>query len=290
MAEPFVYVPDPDTSMPYSTPYHSPYYATPQAWPSPFLPPTPLLYPSSPYAVHSNGAGTPNAFNSHSVLWPDSPPQSPYTASWIPLPPQQHTNSSVPWRPTAAWGAHTGPYFNGGLQPGPVPLHIHPCLNGDAPPPAFHFDLAPTAFLPLRLIPTYPPSSAPLNDAELSEPAFYPPLFALRICIRASPSGPPILFADVLVALHRALHTRITHADWATLSAEDEARVTQAFVARCRAEAVRSGAGPAQLSDGEVAVRSQGVKRVDFLLGRTVFKGLVRVAGDPEGCVRMVTA
>jgi hypothetical protein len=39
-----------------------------------------------------------------------------------------------------------------------------------------------------------------------------------------------------------------------------------------------------------VEERKQGVKRVDFLLGQTVLKGLVRVPGDPEGCVRMVTA
>jgi hypothetical protein len=207
------------------------------------------------------------------------------------------------WGTAPAWVTNGNPYFNGGgsAQAGVL---IHPWLNGDTPSSAFHFDLAPAAFRPLRRIATVPPSGALVNDFELREPAFHPPRFAMRIIHPRLPFWPvdlalpagagananPITLADVLVALHHALHTRINHADWATLGAEDEARVTRAFAARCRAEAVRSGAGPAQLRDREVAVRNQGVMRVDFLLGKTVFKGLVRVPGDPEGCVRMVTA
>jgi hypothetical protein len=96
----------------------------------------------------------------------------------------------------------------------------------------------------------------------------------------------PISLGDVLVSLHRAMHERISHADWETLTEEDAQIVTRE---RCRAEAIRSRVPPPQLRDREVAERNQGVKRVDFLLGKTVFKGLVRAPGDPEGCVRMIT-
>jgi hypothetical protein len=99
----------------------------------------------------------------------------------------------------------------------------------------------------------------------------------------------PISLGDVLVSLHRAMHERISHADWETLTEEDAQVVTRAFTQRCRAEAIRSRVPPPQLRDREVAERNQGVKRVDFLLGKTVFKGLVRAPGDPEGCVRMIT-
>ncbi|KAJ6511587.1 hypothetical protein C8R47DRAFT_940787, partial [Mycena vitilis] len=149
---------------------------------------------------------------------------------------------------------------------------IHPFLNGDAPSPAFHFDLARS-----------PSSGALIGLADLHEPAFHPPLFALRIAHPRLPFGPvdialpaPITLWDVLVALQHTLHTRITHADWATLGSKDEAAVARAFTSRCRAEALRSGAAPAELHDRENSIRRQGVMRVDFLLGETVLKGLVR--------------
>ncbi|KAJ6563401.1 hypothetical protein DFH09DRAFT_1477296 [Mycena vulgaris] len=87
---------------------------------------------------------------------------------------------------------------------------------------------------------------------------------------------------DVLVALHRTLHLGIKHGDWEMLRAADQVRVNDAFVQRYRAEALRSRVPPD-------TVRAKGVKRVDFLLGKTVFKGLTRSPDDPEGWVRMVT-
>ncbi|KAF7352096.1 hypothetical protein MVEN_01172400 [Mycena venus] len=323
MAAPFLFVPEADPSTPYyPVSYHNPYYATPQAARTPVLPPAALL-------------GTPNAFNPNSVLWPEDATQyeSAYTASWIPLAPRPRTNSWAgpaqppgspfltatnvpaflqpkPWKPghkkanswsnTPAWVTNANQYLNaGGPQILPAPMLIHPFLNGDAPSPAFHFDLAPTAFLPMRQVSANPPSGALVSGTELREPAFHPPLFTLRIVhprlslwpvdltLPPGAQAPPITLADVLVALHRSLHIRITHADWATLGGEDEARVTRAFAMRCRAEALRSGVPPVQLRDREIAVRNQGVLRVDFLQGKTVFKGLVR---HPEGYVRLLTA
>jgi hypothetical protein len=185
----------------------------------------------------------------------------------------------------------------------PLPLmQIHPWLNGDVSSPAVHFDLASSAFAPMRLIPTLPPHHVLLSATDIRVPAFYPPRTALRI-LHAQlpfwpvdlklppdvPAAPPITLGDVLVALHRTLHQRISHADWATLTVEQEVAVTRAFTHRCRGEAARSGVAPVQLRDREVAERSEGVKLVDFLLGKTVFRGLVRDPRDPEGCVRMIT-
>ncbi|KAJ7652451.1 hypothetical protein DFH06DRAFT_995252 [Mycena polygramma] len=336
MAAPFVYVPEEAASAPYSARYLNPYFASPQAGASPFLPPSLTLYPSSPYRGTTDLPNTPNAFNPNSVFWPEDVAhyESPYAASWIPLQPRLHTNlwstpapppgspflsPSAPafltaqssyfrpghkkansWSIAPSWLTDANPYATAG---GPqAAVHIHPFLNGDMPSPDFHFDLAPSAFFPMRRVSMYPPSGAPVGAAELREPAFHPPRFALRILhgrlpfwpidltLQANTHAPPITLADALVALHRAFHTRITHAEWAQLGREDEVAVTNAFTARCRMEALRSGAAPAQLRDREMAVRSQGVLRVDFLRGKTMFKGLVRAPGDPEGCVRLVTA
>ncbi|KAJ6536905.1 hypothetical protein B0H19DRAFT_1182096 [Mycena capillaripes] len=339
MAAPFVYVPE-DSSP--TTP-HNPFYSTPQAAHSPFLPPSALLYPSSPYSA----PGTPENFAANSVLWQETAPQydSAYAASWAPLSPRQRTTSwhgpspaaqgSPLLHPTApafvhsqsayftpghgrshSFGASGAPprpsWANSGINPyvpaaPQPPAQVHPWLNGDTPSPIFHFDLAPAEFFPLRLVSANPPQSTVLSGAEISEPAFHPPMTALRILHPRIPFWPidlalpaelaqghgpmmPISLGDVLVSIHRAMHERISHADWETLAEEDAQAVTKAFTKRCRAEAIRSRVAPPHLRDREVAERNKGVKRVDFLLGKTVFKGLVKAPEDPEGCVRMVTA
>jgi len=339
MAAPFVYVPEASPSVP-----HNPFYSTPQNGPSPFLPPSALLYPSSPYLAPSGSApGTPENFNANSVLWPENATYESAYSAWTPLSNRQRTTSqpgpapapnspflqataspafvhsqsayftpghrrSHSWGtadapPPPSWANTANPYQ---IPTAPAaPLQIHPWLNGDAPSPIFHFDLAPVQFAPLRLVHPNPPQSVVLSGAEIREPAFHPPITSLRILHPRLPFWPidltlpaelaeeaptPISLGDVLVALHRTLHERISHADWETLSGEDEHAVTKAFTQRCRGEAVRSGVPPAQLRDREVTERNQGVKRVDFLCGKTVFKGLVRSPSDPEGCVRVLTA
>ncbi|KAJ7451282.1 hypothetical protein B0H11DRAFT_2076377 [Mycena galericulata] len=338
MAAPFVYIPEESPSVP-----HNPYYSTPQNGPSPFLPPV-GLFPSSPFIGPTGSAScTPEGFNANSVLWPENAEyDSAYTSSWAPLSNRQRTTSwhgPAPPPPTSPFLQPTAPAFihtqsayfapghrrshSWGTADAPPPpswvnnanpyltsapqtaLQIHPWLNGDAPSPIFHFDLAPAQFAPLRLVNPNPPQTVILSAAEIREPAFHPPLTELRILHPRLPfwpidlklpegiapgAAPPISLGDVLVAMHRTLHERISHADWATLSGEDELAVTNAYTHRCRAEAVRSRVPPAQLRDREVAERNQGVKRVDFLGGKTVFKGLVKAPGDPEGCVRVITA
>ncbi|KAJ7440269.1 hypothetical protein FB451DRAFT_1443581 [Mycena latifolia] len=329
MAAPFVFVPEASSSTPYPASAYPQFYPSPQGGGTPFLPPSPLLYPSSPFLRPADSpSGSPNAFNPNSVLWPEDAGEymSPYTAGWIPLAPRQRPNSwagpalapgspFVPPKAPAFLHANSNPFFKPGHKkarswgalpawlPGTDAPQIHPWLNGDAPAvDAFFFDLAPAAFVPLRALSAT--QSARVSDAELHAPGFKPSRTALRILHPRLPfwpvdlrvnapslaPPPPIAFGDVLAALHHALHARISPADWAALSEEDVRLVTRAFAQRCRAEAVRSGVPPAALHDREVAVRSEGVKRVDFLLGKTVFRGLVRAPGDPEGVVRLVTA
>ncbi|KAJ6448013.1 hypothetical protein C8R47DRAFT_995212 [Mycena vitilis] len=318
MTAPFVYVPEAYGSTPYSLQYPNPCFPSAQAGPAPFLPPSLTLYHSSPYLANGGNGFYPNpvlSFGGDAVQ---------YAPSWIPPHARQRTSfwgapahASGPtllsppapsWltaqslhgqRKITLWG--TSPPWWTRAEPDAAAVYIHPFLNGDTPSPDFHCDLAPSTFVPMRRIATYPPSGALIGAAELHAPAFYPPLFALRVVHSRLPfwpidlalppdaQAPPITLADVLVALHRVFHTPITHADWAGLGSAHEGAVRTAFTARCRSEARRSGAAPAQLCDREMAVRSQGVLRVDFLLGKTIFKGLVRAPGDTEGCLRMVT-
>ncbi|KAJ7893355.1 hypothetical protein B0H14DRAFT_2684712 [Mycena olivaceomarginata] len=343
MAAPFIYVPEDaaDTAAADTTAYQNPYFrvATPQKRQSPFLPPSPFLYPSSPYLGPSDGAGPSDAakaFDPNSVLWPeDAQYESAHTPSWAPLTRQRTTSwhasaAGSPFIPpkspaflhaqsysnppghkkSKSWGnANATPPWAGNAFPNTPspkpPIQVHPWLNGDTPSPIFFFDLAPKSFAPQRAVSTTPPQGTLLGEVEMREPAFHPPLTALRILHPRLPfwpidlalppgvpaaQAPPISLGDVLAAIHHALHVKIAPADWATLSSEDQQHVSGTFTQRCRREAVRSKVPQAQLRDRELEERNQGVKRVDFLLGQTVFKGLVRVPGDPEGCVRMVTA
>ncbi|KAJ7252054.1 hypothetical protein C8J57DRAFT_1077756 [Mycena rebaudengoi] len=325
MASPFVFVPESSPSDPPSR-HHNLYYFTPQSPFPPFLPPGTIL-PSSPYLGPASLPNTPNTpqLNNHLVLWPESEPQDdpPLIPSWGrqrttswhgPAPPtSSRLMQAVPpdfWeaelecrtvprqRRNHSWGTANAPpppswWMNARSYVNPNPplplMQIHPWLNGDVSSPAVHFDLASSAFAPMRLIPTLPPHHVLLSATDIRVPAFYPPRTALRI-LHAQlpfwpvdlklppdvPAAPPITLGDVLVALHRTLHQRISHADWATLTVEQEVAVTRAFTHRCRGEAARS--------EGRACV-----KLVDFLLGKTVFRGLVRDPRDPEGCVRMIT-
>ncbi|KAJ7025631.1 hypothetical protein C8F04DRAFT_1191210 [Mycena alexandri] len=295
----------PPNSLPYSSPYLAPSDGprTPNAFdPNSVLWPEETPQYESPYTA----SWTPLAPRQRTNSWHGpaaARPGSPFLQPTAPAFLHAHSNfnkahkKSVSWDTTPAWAKNAHPYLNAG-----VPAQIHPWLNAEAPSPVFHFDLAHAAFLPLQLVSTNPPQSAVVGTTQIREHAFYPPSTRLRILHPRLPfwpidialpstahGAPPISLGDVLITLHRAMHQRITHADWATLGKEDEQRVTHAFTARCRAEAVRSGVPPAQLRDREVAVRNQGVKRVDFLLGKTVFLGLSRAREDPEGCLRLVT-
>ncbi|KAJ7895942.1 hypothetical protein B0H14DRAFT_2285550, partial [Mycena olivaceomarginata] len=121
-----------------------------------------------------------------------------------------------------------------------------------------------------------------LNTAEFRESAFRPPRTALRIVHPHIPFWPidlavpvgaaadscsPITIGDVLANIYRAMHTRVTSEEWAFLDEEKQPAVTQAFAARCHAEAKHDYAQ-------EVAIRNEGLKRVDCLQGKVFFKGL----------------
>ncbi|CAK5282497.1 unnamed protein product [Mycena citricolor] len=253
--------------------------------------------------------------------WQGPAPQqggaSPFLQPTTPAFVQSHQRS-VSWGsegapPRPAWihsySSPAPPQWNPQSQPPPSQDSVHPFLNGDAPSPYFFFDLAPARFSPLKM--TAPDRGAPLDAADFAIGAFHPARTDVRILHPDIPFWPvdlripdqarqqyqqrnqllpPIALGDVLVSLHRALHTRIDATDWEMLPRETQARVAAAFTKRCRAEAVRSGAPPAQLRDSEMRVRTDGVKRVDFLLGKTVVKGLVKDRQDPVGCLRLVTA
>ncbi|KAH8832910.1 hypothetical protein DL96DRAFT_1704956 [Flagelloscypha sp. PMI_526] len=176
-----------------------------------------------------------------------------------------------------------------GAQPNP-PVLFHPWLNGEFSKQDFFFNLADPHLLPQKAVSGG--KAALLAMEELAQPATHPPVSKMRILVDKLPQWPidlaynpqlderqaggyygvhapqalpPISIGDVLAQAHRQLHQRISHADWDRLSGHEEKLVTKAFARRCRA-----------MGAAETAERADGVKRVDFLLDRIIFKGLVR--------------
>ncbi|KAJ7503014.1 hypothetical protein B0H11DRAFT_1711451 [Mycena galericulata] len=288
---------------------------------SPFCP-TQTIYPSSPYVGPAlSDHGTPNTplfsgLNDYGGNMWGTPRRRRRRPSWhgtstprvSPFIPPLHPSPALdtayqrPMVPPYSAPPFPAPPFASSYVSGypqfPAPLHIHPWINGDAPSQEFVFDLSITAFSPQRLV--GPNQVVPLSMADLQAPAFHPPVTKLRMVCDMIPNwpvdlvygaggvgmqAPPITLGDVLVAIHQKMHQRISHLDWSRLSMSEEALVSRAFTRRCRMESMRHEA--TFRSDMELPERQQGVKVVDFLLGRTMLRGLVR---SEDGTVKMIVS
>lgn len=126
-----------------------------------------------------------------------------------------------------------------------------------------------------------------LSPDELREPATFPTITSMRITHDAIPQWPidlqyvhgeydagnplPLTVGDVLYMIHSSLQRQISHSDWARLSQSEETAIARAYTRRYRSIP----------SSAELEAR-QGVKRVDYLMDRHVFRGLIRAA-DGDG-------
>ncbi|KAK7454453.1 hypothetical protein VKT23_011209 [Stygiomarasmius scandens] len=189
----------------------------------------------------------------------------------------------------------------------PSQFDLHPWLNAQTWTGEFILDLSAHQFNPLQLLAANQTVPVPLE--WLMMPATRPPINRLRIVCDlipqwpidvqynaanatspgvipvGSPYGldlgssatPPITVADILYTIHRTLHTRISHSDWARLNLQEETRVARVYTKRCKAT-----------GSLEAVERAQGVKRVDFLLGKVYFRGLVMDWAN--GVMKMIVA
>jgi len=162
----------------------------------------------------------------------------------------------------------------------PEPI-LHPYLDGSRPRHDIIFDLAAPAFQPMRQVERH--IIVPLTFDELNQNATHPPMYKIKLTsdywIPEFPVNldfrtnnpynthiPPIKLGDVLSAIHGSLQKGISQYEWAKLPPQHEYLVSQAYTKRCKA-----------LGHASLAFQNQGVKNVDFLFGKTRFRGLVRV-------------
>ncbi|KAJ3904040.1 hypothetical protein F5879DRAFT_103714 [Lentinula edodes] len=101
-------------------------------------------------------------------------------------------------------------------------------------------------------------------------------------------SRPVVTNNDVLHALHRTLHAHVLHSEWDTLDSDRsrQRRVSRAYQRRVEIMQLRAARDRAQASlnagrrvsggaEGEGREEQEGVRRVDWLMGRTRFVGVV---------------
>lgn len=171
--------------------------------------------------------------------------------------------------------------------PSPGELYLHLWLNHKSSQ-TFQVELSSVEFTP--------PAHWQGGTTGLTKPAFYPSLRAARILhreiahwpVELCTAGEYLTVGDVLQGLHKSLHNRITRAEWDVLDHDKQEAVTNMFALRCRLEAAHSGPSQADMRNREIVMRNDGVKRVDFLLGETIFTGLVLEQRDPA-CWRVLT-
>ncbi|KAF9232434.1 hypothetical protein BU15DRAFT_55039 [Melanogaster broomeanus] len=147
-----------------------------------------------------------------------------------------------------------------------------------------YFDLASPSFSPLWI---GPGQTAPITPDELREPAVDPSITRMRISHDAIPDWPVVIqypdnctanitpfhitLGEVLYLIHSSLHTQITHQDWARLSMSEETAIARAYTRRCKSV-------PSTAKEQA----SQGVRRIDYLRGKHIFRGLIRTH-DEDG-------
>jgi hypothetical protein len=239
-----------------------------------------------------------------------------------------HPSPSIFTSPLPPTLAHSPHHALSPLPPSPFPLSRtatslkHPLLDATRPRTDFHFSLSSNRFSPLRLVPPLRPGRkgkwALLTIDDFKVPATHPPVKRLTIVhddvaqwpviVDALPPGQDaagrekeaaVTLGDVLVALHRSLHTPILREEWEALrvreGSDGEARVSRNYAKRWRAAGTQVRWWEDR-SERDILVeqeeertreRNKGVKRVDFLrLGKGAwelqFKGCIHREGGGE--------
>ncbi|KAJ7084532.1 hypothetical protein B0H15DRAFT_910811 [Mycena belliarum] len=224
-------------------------------------------------------------FSTENTFHPPPPPLPPLP----PLPPfssSSHSSTSSPT--TSPIQQHAPRRPRSSTHSAPARARAHKLLAHTAAP-ILVYDLAQHPSTMTLSLTTPRPG---LGRVALLEPAVSPPQpaitivsphlpWALTVAASSSSAHGYVTVADLLGALHRALRAGITPTEFHALGTRAlMRRVAGAYEARCRrgrGSGSRNGSGYGSGYEAEEERRG-GVRRVDFLMGCTAFRGLSRTA------------
>lgn len=198
------------------------------------------------------------------------------------------------------WPAVPAPYYTyspgWGLAPLDLPHpQLHNLINGEIISQHLHVNFSVSDLVIKRRTGPSAGQVGALSRYELEQPATNPQMTRVRVVCDAIPQWPvdirvigtslsphrrrraalPYLtLEDVVDAVHASLHRKISHEEWGRLSTVEETEVARAYTRRFKA----CGTPYAEREQ-----QAQGVKRVDFLLKNTWFKGFTWL--EPENGV-----
>lgn len=208
----------------------------------------------------------------------------------LPSPPSTRTPSPTTSESTAS-SLTPPPTPQSLFKTTPLPAlmpYIHPAITYTGTPPCLGFDLA---FPPSHLITPDSPSISSdrssvsshsvqsIDLALFSEPAIYPPTPSIILQTEALPwsitvtaGSTFVTLYDILQALHSSLRLQVTKTEWASFSRGSQDVIFTSFLERVDG------------FSGRIKREKQlgkGVRRLDFLVGRTKFFGISPFGGKP---------
>ncbi|KAJ8487867.1 hypothetical protein ONZ45_g14175 [Pleurotus djamor] len=164
-----------------------------------------------------------------------------------------------------------------------IPLQLHSALLNPSP---FKYNCAqhPTTLTITTpdLSPRFP--SEPATNLPISSLTIQSPHLPWRITVKASRHG-MVTISDVLHAIYKTLRECIHLADFELLSPNDKKRVRKSYEDRYRGlrssklgvlskSGIGGAGGNRKRSEEAAEEKRQGVKKIDFLMGKTRFMGL----------------
>jgi hypothetical protein len=173
--------------------------------------------------------------------------------------------------------------------------HLHNLINGEIIAHRMHVNFAEKDLAIRKRTGSGLHDLTTLSSYDLEQPATNPQMTRVRVVCDSIPQWPvdlqvigttlephrrrraalPYLtLEDVVRAVHASLHRKISHEEWGRLSRAQETEVARAYTRRFKS----SGSEWAERQQ-----QSEGVKRVDFLLKNTWFKGFTWL--EPESGV-----